>query len=184
MFTCGQDGCFKSWILDKNKQTSSSNPNQDTYNWIYNTCNGYRDLVPNNVEFFSLNNNDLISVSFNHIITLWKYDIDGSISFIDDLIHCDLTDKIKSIKLIDKSNLLVVHQNCLNVWNFKYTSSNDSADLLAGLNDTLISDCIWNTQFQGVLNVESNPAKQNQLLLFTRDQLNSSNDVSTKITGK
>jgi NET1-associated nuclear protein 1 (U3 small nucleolar RNA-associated protein 17) len=72
LFSCGQDGCFKSWILSENKPVASQETHsQVTFNWRYNTCNGYRDLSPTHIEFAAANE-DLMAVSFGHIATLWS----------------------------------------------------------------------------------------------------------------
>ncbi len=67
LFTCGEDGCFKSWQLLSSSSSISSN-----MNWIYSTCNGYRDMIPIDLDLIDLDeNNCLVAVSFNHINTLW-----------------------------------------------------------------------------------------------------------------
>ncbi|CAF0710964.1 unnamed protein product [Brachionus calyciflorus] len=171
LFTCGEDGCFKSWTLVKNRP-SSIDQNQIKYNWVYSTCNGYRDMYPSDIEFFEINNKDYVAVSFEHIATLWKIDYDKSLSFVDDLIHCAKDDPIKYLKKIDNSNLLVVHNECLNVWCFKHNVL-DENDLLSGVEESLETRCIWSQEVKDVLKVETSPSNDSNVLIFVREHLKS-----------
>jgi hypothetical protein len=60
--------------------------------WVYDTCNGYRNMNPTYIDF-SLTEKNQVGISFNHIVTLW--DSDNNMEFITDLIHCDPNDHIK-----------------------------------------------------------------------------------------
>ena len=157
---------------------ASSESAQPTSNWVYNTCNGYRNLSPNEIDFSCDNNGDLISVAFNHIVTLWSYDSDG-ISFKNDLIHCDTNDLIKEIRFINANHLLVVHNNCLNVW-FINRNSND---LLT--NEEQAASCVWSSQIDNVLAVSENPYVKSQFVLCIKSNVLLRNeDTPAEIKGK
>ena len=67
-------------------------PDRETKSWVYDTCNGYRNMNPKDIEF-SLRDRNQAAISFNHIITLW--DTEMSMDYITDLIHCGSDDHIK-----------------------------------------------------------------------------------------
>ena len=107
-------------------------PEKETRSWIYDTCNGYRNLNPSQIEF-SLNDKNQVAITFNHIITLW--DGEKNMEFVNDLIHCDPNDHIKYINLKEtknneiisyflnfsqilytSSNIVSIHSGCINLW--------------------------------------------------------------------
>lgn len=157
LVTCGQDGCFKSWVLNKNLQS-------DTFSWAYNTSNGYRDMNPTDVEFLTINNSDFVAVSFNYIVTIWKFEIDTSFSFVDDLIHCHSNETIKFLQKLSLSNLIVVNEQNLNVWKFDYTSSDDS--LLSDSEAKLNSSCVLSEPFDDVLFTKM--TNESQVIIISR----------------
>ena len=67
-------------------------PDRETKSWVYDTCNGYRNMNPKQVEFSLIDKNQT-AVSFNHIITLWDNEL--NMEFVTDMIHCDTEDHIK-----------------------------------------------------------------------------------------
>ena len=164
LFTCGEDGCFKSWILRENRQQASSS--ETTFNWIYNTCNGFRDMIPTDVEFVSFNSSiDLVAVSFNHITTIWVYNEHEGVIFLNDLIHCDPNDFIRQIKFINNDHLLVMHEKFLNLW-----SINDTTD------QKFLMKCKWSGQYENILYMCENPSDKSQIILLMNESLNSIDD--------
>lgn len=172
LLSCGQDGCFKSWILTKNSQSATSS-------WVYSTSNGYRDMNPDNIEFINLKNLDLIAVSFNYIVTLWKFESDNSFSFVDDLIHCHLGEKVKWLQNLSQSNLIVVHEQNLNIWNFEETTSSNS--LLENTDFKLNSNCIRSETVDDVVYVK--PIGDSEVVIISR-KLDELDNSQTKITSK
>ena len=159
---------------------ASNHTNEVTYNWIYNSCDGYRDLIPSNIEFMTINESiDLVSVSFNHITTIWQYDQYG-LMFLNDLIHCDPSDHIKEMKLIG-NNLLVSHFNFLNVWSITVPKK--------ALSDVTLENkikfiCTWSHETTEVLNITENPTKPCELILFIKKMQKQINEeTSTEIQG-
>ena len=90
MISTGSDMCFKSWILVDNIHQPDNT--KDSKSWAYDTCNGYRNMNPKEIEF-SLVDKNQAAVSFNHIVTLWDSEV--SMDYITDLVHCDIDDHIK-----------------------------------------------------------------------------------------
>jgi WD40 repeat protein len=140
LFSSGQDNCFKSWTLQQSKIV------EETSSWTYNTSNGYRELAPTDIEFIRLNSGKYVCcVVFKHIVTLWLIDLDGSLIFLNDLIHCDASDCIDLVKTAKLSNnyLLVVHKKCLNLWKIE---EEENADIQGS--------CIWSaSNFGQILHV-------------------------------
>lgn len=153
MFTCGDDGCFKSWVLRENRQQANSD--QPTSNWIYSTCNGFRDMIPTDIDFVSLEQDvDLVAVSFNHTCTIWSHGEDG-LTFINDLIHCDTNDLIRQVKFLNSDHLVVMHEKYLNLWSI----SDDSKSSMR---------CEWSTQLNDLIYMCENPLNSAQVILFTK----------------
>ncbi|RNA06715.1 WD repeat-containing 75-like [Brachionus plicatilis] len=158
LLSCGQDGCFKSWRLTKKFQSTSSN-------WVYHTSNGYRDMNPNNVEFLTLKNSDFVAVSFNYIVTLWKFEIDNSFSLVDDLMHCHFDEKIKFLQKFSQSNLIVVHEQSLNIWNFEHVVTS-TEPLLHDTELKLNSNCVLSEPVDDVLFVKM--INESQIVIISR----------------
>jgi len=82
---------------------------------ILKQCNGYREMIPIDLDLIDLDdNNCLIAVSFNHISTLWyvwMFNEQDSVVFINDLIHSNLNDHVKQLMFLSKNNLLVLHND-------------------------------------------------------------------------
>lgn len=158
LFTCGEDGCFKSWQLLSSSSSISSN-----MNWIYSTCNGYRDMIPIDLDLIDLdnnnNNNCLLAVSFNHISTLWVFNEQDGVVFINDLIHSNLNDHVKQLKFLSKNNLLVLHNDYLNLWSINNNNNNNTS--MKCINSIQINNNIL------VLNMILNPIDSSQAILFT-----------------
>lgn len=159
---------------------ASNDTNEVTYNWIYNSCDGYRDLIPSNIEFMTISESiDLVSVSFNHITTIWQYDQYG-LMFLNDLIHCDPDDHIKGIKFI-KNSLLVSHLNFLNVWSITVPEK--------AISDTSVEEkikfvCVWSHETSEVLNITEHPSNKDELILFIKKMQKQINEeTSTEIQG-
>ena len=165
LFTCGEDGCFKSWALSESDMQKSSN-------WIYKSCNGYREISPSYISFIKTKDHDLIAVSFDHILTLWSYDEMFGVGFLVDLIHCDSIDHIKQFSLVNGEHLLVVHKNCLNLWKMK----NDDVDL--------VTSCIWSSRLdlnETCVVMEENFFKNSQqLLIFIKKEKNDDREEEAK----
>ena len=165
---------------------ASNETNQVTYNWRYNTCNGFRDLTPTHIDFM----NDIIAVSFSHITTLWNYDAYEGVTFLNDLIHCDSNDTIKEVKFVQENFLLCVHHKCLNVWSLKNESKKNNADLqlMKTLNETMSEiTCVWSSLIDEVLEVCENPLQKSQFILFvkSKSQLKNTNEqLPTEIKSK
>jgi WD40 repeat protein len=183
LFTCGEDGCFKSWTLAESDVIGT---NQKISNWIYKSCNGYRDLAPSYVSFLKNDQYDLVIVSFNHILTVWNYDDYDGVSLMSDLIHCDSNDPIKQFTIVDDNHILAVHDNCLNLWNIK---------LLNNLNIEkvqLLSKCVWSQRLDpnescNILSLPNNDNNQTKilqksqvLLLFIKKDKNDDNKKEAK----
>ena len=156
----------------------TNDPNEETFNWVYNTCNGFRDMKPSDIDFLTLKSSlNLIAVSFGHIITLWNYEKDG-LTLITDLIHCDPEDYVTHIKMIDH-HLLVAHKTCLNLWNLTPVN-NKSNDLeLESLIKKIRPVCVLSESLGEVLMMVENPLTQSQLLLFIQKNMKKVNDEST-----
>lgn len=157
LFTCGQDGCFKSWILSKSCQS-------DKFNWAYSTSNGYRDMNPTDVEFLHLNNSQFLAVSFNYIVTIWKCELDNSFWFVDDLIHCHSNETVKFLQKLSQSNLIVVNEQNLNVWNFDYANADES--LLHSAEPSLSFSCVLSEPVDDVLFTKM--INQSQVIIISR----------------
>jgi hypothetical protein len=174
LFSCGEDGCFKSWVLRENRQQASSNESSSiTSNWIYATCNGFRDMTPNDIEFVSLNssNLDLLAVSFNHVVTIWLHSEQDGMSFINDLIHCDSSDLVKQLKFVGSSHLLVAHENYLNLW-----SVND------GSNEKILMKCKWSIQINNMLFMATHPTDSNQVVMVFNEKTNANSTEDDSLT--
>ena len=152
---------------------------EPTWNWEYNTCNGYRDMSPNYLEFTELNNKNLIAVSFNHIVTLWNYEENGAVTFRDDLIHCDVTDAVRHVRFMDENNLVVAHRDSINVWRIEEVTN--SSDLTQSeINKQLNSQCVWTGQVDDVVRAE---VLDRKLVLIMR-KLNESKNEDAQVTFK
>ena len=125
LVTCGSDGCFKTWTLVENKPqasnssaTTADSASSSSMSWIYDTCNGYRDLTPVDVDFARLDeSNMLVAVAFNSTIALWTYSsTGGGVEFHDELFNCDKSDMIRQVKFLGSDNLLAIHGSYLNLW--------------------------------------------------------------------
>jgi hypothetical protein len=134
LFTCGEDGCFKSWTLAESDVIGT---NQKVSNWIYKSCNGYRDLAPSYISFLKNDQHDLVIVAFNHILTIWNYDEYDGVSLMNDLIHCDSNDPIKQFTILNDKNILAVHDNCLNFWSIKMLNDFNIERV------QLAANCVW-----------------------------------------
>jgi len=168
---------------------ASNESSQITYNWRYNTCNGYRDLCPSQIDF----SNDLIVISFGHIVTLWNYNAYDGVTFLNDLIHCNASDLIKEIKFMQNNFLLCVHNKCLNVWKLKNEekTSTDLQLIKSGHEVDSFSDikCVWSVPCDEVLEIAENPLKKSQFILFIKTagakHMKSSNEqIPTEIQSK
>lgn len=165
LFTCGNDNCFKSWVLRENEMHASSDKDEPTFNWVYNSCDGYRDLNPTHIDFVTLEGGvDLVAVSFDHITTIWHYDQYGVI-FLSDLIHCDPEDLIRDIQFLG-NKLLVSHANCLNVWNLELPKKTSELDM--ALIEDIKFSCLWSQDISEVLYVTKNPVDPTELILFVK----------------
>ena len=179
LFTCGEDGCFKSWTLSESDVIGT---NQKVSNWIYKSCNGYRDLAPSFVSFLKNDQYDLVIVAFNHILTIWNYDEYDGVSLLADLVHCDSNDPIKELTVVDDNHILVVHENCLNLWNIKMLN-NLNIDRVQ-----LLNSCIWSQRLDSnescvVLSLPEGDDKERKilkksqvLLLFIKKDKNEDNN--------
>ena len=165
LVTCGNDGCFKSWSLIENRPqvsptneptgASSQGPSSST-SWIYSTCNGYRDLTPNDIDIVQLTNDSsnsnvsnlldrqldgsIVAVAFNHIVVLWHHSEYAGLEYIDELINCDIYDAIKQVRFVydtrNRLNLVAVHTNYINIWR-------KSNDVDSGY------ECVWSHNLAG-----------------------------------
>jgi hypothetical protein len=110
----------------------------------------------------------MLAVSFNHILTLWNYDSNtgGSISFSDDLIHCDSNDSITHINFFNEKYLLIAHKNSVNVWRIESNNLDDNL-LIKSQNSELNIKCVWsNSISDNILQIQNSPFK-NQLVFFS-----------------
>jgi len=84
---------------------------------ILKQCNGYREMIPIDLDLIDLDlidlddNNCLVAVSFNHISTFWMFNEQDGVVFINDLIHSNLNDHVKQLMFLSKNNLLVLHND-------------------------------------------------------------------------
>jgi uncharacterized Rmd1/YagE family protein len=101
LLTCGKDDCVKSWILKDNKPVASNESSsvELTSNWVYNSCNGYREYEPSEICFIEdrvkESKKEIVAVSFRHVVVLWSFDKENETTFLTDLVHCDEMDFIK-----------------------------------------------------------------------------------------
>ena len=163
---------------------ASNESSQTTFNWRYNTCNGFRDLSPSQIEISSNNNlqnqnlnGDLIAVSFGHMATLWDFNAYQGVTFLNDLIHCDASDSIKKIKFChDLKFLICVHSKCLNVWCLR----NEDEDKMA---KSISSDikCIWSSHVDEVLEMNENPIQKSQFILFIKTHSSEQMQIPSEI---
>ncbi len=69
-------------------------------------------MIPIDLDLIDLDdNNCLVAVSFNHISTLWMFNEQDGVVFINDLIHSNLNDHVKQLMFLSKNNLLVLHND-------------------------------------------------------------------------
>ncbi len=69
-------------------------PERQPSSWMYDTCNGYRNMTPSDLDFSNqADKNSQVAIVFGHIIALWN--ADNNMDFVSDLIHCDKADTIK-----------------------------------------------------------------------------------------
>jgi hypothetical protein len=136
------------------------------------------------------NDDEILAVSFNHIITLWRYNQNAGdgVLFLGDLIHCDSNDPIKHLKFVNNNNLLVAHTNFLNLWNIKLPNKAvDASDesLLKNLSNNIQFNCTWSQQTSSdVLFICENPVEKEKLIVFTsKMQLQINEETSTTIQG-
>ena len=209
LFTCGNDSCFKSWILQKNRPIGknlkrllffclssffyndfikvTNDPNEETFNWVYNTCNGFRDMRPTDLDFTTLNSTfDLIAVSFGHVVTLWLIEA-GGLSFVSDLIHCDPEDPVSHLKFAG-NYLLAAHKFSLNLWNlmpFNLNNNNSNQFELESLINKIRPMCLWSESFNEVLSISANPIDATKLILISQKANKKINDeITTEIKSK
>lgn len=167
LFTCGNDSCFKSWVLRENEMHASSDKDEPTFNWVYNSCDGYRDLNPTDIDFVTVDGGvDLVAVSFDHITTMWHYDQYGVV-FITDLIHCDPEDLVRDVQFIGINKLLVSHVNCLNLWSIELPKK--TSELKMALIEDMKLSCVWSQDTPEVLYVTKNPVDPAELILFIKN---------------
>lgn len=112
LISCGEDNYFKTWALFQSSNLKffyliqfnfnglymkgSGNDLKNASNWLYDTCNLYRNMTANDVAFSkraSSQSAQPVAISFQSIVTLW--DFDNSMEFISELVHPDNTDNIK-----------------------------------------------------------------------------------------
>lgn len=149
--------------------------NENSFNWIYNTCNGYRDQSPSNIEFL---NDQLFAVSFYHTITIWTFDQLNGVSFVDDLPHCNPLDTIKELKLFKNNFLLAMHEKTLNVWDVTNLTTEKSL-----LENSLLKNqvnCIWSHQTDEIVQVYDKLADKLILLVQNRP-VHDDQDLPTEI---
>lgn len=174
LFTCGEDGCFKSWTLRKNSEQAAQSSNETTFNWVYNTCNGFRDMIPSHIEFLGFNENvDLIAVAFNHITTIWLYNQYDGVTFLNDLIHCNPNDFIQQMKFINNDHLLVRHEKFLNLWSINATKD-----------DKFQMKCKWSSLHEKILHMCENPSDKSQIVLFMKESSQKNEDNQTSIQSR
>jgi hypothetical protein len=161
---------------------------ESTWNWVYNTCNGYRDLIPTDIEFLELSGKrSIVAASFNHIIALWDYDASqGSISFIDDLIHCDANSPIRHVRLVADNYLLVAYENSVNLWKIgnidddTARKTQSDLELLEPVKNKLVLECLWSSgNLDQIVKIESN-SNNDQLILFMRQSSSTSSKTIIK----
>ena len=181
LFTCGADGCFKSWILKENRIQASNETDETTFNWIYNSCDGYRDMIPTNIDFITLKGDiNLVAVSFNHIATIWQYDQYGVV-FLSGLIHCDAADAIKEMRFVD-NNLVVSHLNFVNLWKIQVPVESADSGVEMLTTDRIKFSCVWSHEITEVLTMIENPMNSTELLLFIKkSQRQINEETSTEI---
>lgn len=78
---------------------------------------------------------------------MWLVDVDGSLSFLADLAHCDRTDPIRELRSIRTAgiNMIVaVHGRCVNVWRLAETQT-DQWEL------NVTGECVWSRANLNVL---------------------------------
>jgi len=167
-------------VLRENEMQASNDTDEPTFNWLYNSCDGYRDLNPTDIDFVTLDGDiDLIAVSFDHITTMWHYDQYGVV-FLSDLIHCDPEDAIKDVKFIGNT-LLVSHFNCLNLWSVEMQKKSNELEMLTSVEEMNFS-CIWSHDTSEVLYVTKNPVDCDELVLFIKkSQKQVNEDILTEV---
>lgn len=146
---------------------ASSDKDEPTFNWVYNSCDGYRDLNPTDIDFVTVDGGvDLVAVSFDHITTMWHYDQYGVV-FITDLIHCDPEDLVRDVQFIGINKLLVSHVNCLNLWSIELPKK--TSELKMALIEDMKLSCVWSQDTPEVLYVTKNPVDPAELILFIKN---------------
>lgn len=91
--------------------------------------------------FLKSSGRSLCCVAFGHIVTVWLVDVDTSLSFLTDLIHCDHNDRVKEVRGMRTggTNLVVaVHGRCVNVWRLIEAETTSTVDAMS-----LSGECVW-----------------------------------------
>jgi hypothetical protein len=177
--TSVQTDLKKNYISSHQKADMS----ESTWNWVYNTCNGYRDMNPTGIEFVELEGKrSIIAASFSHIITLWDYEPveggGGGISFIDDLVNCDASNAIRQVKHVAGNYLLVAYKNSADLWKVSCGGERNESgrviesELAAASGGRLNTHCVWSSDRlldEEIVQVETGRSNE-QLVLFMRQQ--------------
>lgn len=92
-------------------------------------------------------------------------EIDGSLMFVNDLVHCDASDRVrevKSLRVAGSNLVLAAHGRCMNMWRVE-----EKEDLRTGRLE-LNGACIWSKANSSILGVY--PTLENELILFDGDE--------------